>query len=147
MGTVNFDSNAVASRNNPFPNKDGNVVTLRSSAVLTTAYVASDELDVLNYGSVVIQFALTDNGQTSISFKIEESGDGTNWFVVPRIEGLSAGDYAIKSGVFTATNSDLDTDPTFSIAVDVNPYKMIRVSALYTGGSAPTLAITAYGGR
>lgn len=106
---------------------------IRSSAILTTSYVAAtvlggsqDNALVPEYNQLAAYFIYTKGSLTSLEVKVESSLDGTNYVTETNI-AVSGATITMNKGEFTTTE-----DGNFKIALPMSA-KFIKVSAKGTG--------------
>ncbi len=111
-----------------------NTVSLRSSAILTTSYVAADVIGgdvsqqhvVRGSNQLIILADFTIGSLTSLELKVETSIDGLSWYQ-ESFGSISAGTDTVSLGEHTNTATG-----KYRIPIPVNePY--IRISAKGTG--------------
>lgn len=112
--------------------------SVRSSAVLTTSYVAGTVLEnIHDYNQLVLLVDFTIGSLTSVQVKVEFSFDGTNFFQDSNA-AVSGGTSTITSNEYTKT-----TTGGFVIKLPIL-YRYARVSVKGTGTVTSSLcAVTA----
>lgn len=78
----------------------GPLKTLRASAVLTTSYVATPALDIINFNAVVVLTQFTKGSLTNAMIQFETSEDASTWFPA-EME---------KNGAVTASGDEAQTN-------------------------------------
>jgi hypothetical protein len=53
---------------------------VRAAASLTNSYVASNQVDISLFGTLSVMFAVTQGALVSVSYKMQQSLDGSTWF-------------------------------------------------------------------
>lgn len=104
---------------------------IRSSAILTTSYVAGEVLGPSNISPIVanqmnLLVGATIGNLTSIEIKIEYSNDGSTYYQ-ETFESISGGVSTLSAGVYSITASG-----NYTISVPIK-YPYIKVSAKGTG--------------
>lgn len=107
----------------PFKGSD----TLRTSVVLTNAYVDTDTVNLSDYTAVALLFDITKGSLTSIQYRIWVSYDNLNWYV-EATETVGAGSVTDVPGVYTTTSSE----NYFKILNMYPPYMKLEVKGTGT---------------
>lgn len=94
-------------------------VSLRSSAILSTSYVATDITQFRGYKSLCLMFELEQGSLTSFQYKVWMSNDGVTWF----LEATES----IAVGIIT----DAEMYYTYTFTGDINYFKIIPFNASY----------------
>lgn len=92
---------------------------IRSSAVLTTAYVDTDVVDTAGYSQVMLCFNLTRGSLTSFQYRVWMSQDNVNWYR-EATEDVSSGEITDEEAFYSLTFAD-----------DVDYFKVIPCYGAY----------------
>ena len=131
-----------------YTNTQGNwaYVNVRTSAVLTTSYVAGTVIglnnDVLgtvspndincnHFNQLILECNLTKESLTSVEVKIEYSEDNSVWYQETN-KAVLGGATTLTPGEYTIVCSGLDAAANFLIEIPIK-YRYIRVSSKGTG--------------
>ncbi len=113
---------------------------IRTPAILTAAYVASDPVQCLEYDffALLIRYVRGDAGG-AVSWIVEYSQDGTSWYQSSLYEAdtLAAGDDAesgVQREIFEYTSTGATAELFAFGTIEINQFaKFMRVSFVETG--------------
>lgn len=113
---------------------------VRAAAILTNAYVSSDEVDVSGFGKVALFFSVTKGSLTSFSYKAQQSFDaGSTWYDI----GIdSASGDAVTEGIAEYTRTLGGNEAWYKVIDSAG--ERLRVQVKGTGtltGSSCTVTI------
>ncbi len=101
---------------------------LRSAAVLTTSYVATDHFPVTENANAAVMLTCASVDYTSIQAIAQGSIDGTNFFDIRTLGGTNES--------WTLANQSSATAPVLGLTIPTSCWRFIRVLVKRTGGTA-----------